>query len=209
MSYLSSQGNVDPRARSSYPFLRAPLRHANTTLRFEREQVICLPTDAPQVFKILSGWVRLVQDLADGRRQIVSFQGKGDYVWCMRSASLAIYAEAIEETLLICADGISKEEMHQAALQQMVEAQKHVLLLSQRSSDERVASFLLDMQRRMGSTRIFSLPMSRADFAAFVGMKIETISRCLSSLQQRGLIRLHGLRGIEIPTRATLERLLQ
>ncbi len=209
MSYLSIQGNVDPRARSSYPFLRAPVRHANTTLRFEREQVICLPPDAAQVFKIISGWVRLVQDLADGRRQIVSFHGKGDFVWCMRNASVSICAEAIEETLLICADGISKEEMHQAALQQMVEAQKHVLLLSQRSSDERVASFLLDMQRRMGSSRIFSLPMSRADFAAFVGMKIETISRCLSSLQQRGLIRLHGLRGVEIPARAALERLLQ
>lgn len=209
MTYLSMQGSADPRARSSYPFLRVPERRANTSLRFEREQVICLPTDAPQVFKIVSGWVRLVQDLADGRRQIVSFHGKGDYVWCMRSPSAAIYAEALEDTLLICSDGVSKEEMYQAALQQLADSQKHVLLLSQRSSDERVASFLLDMQRRLGSTRIFSLPMSRADFAAFVGMKIETISRCLSSLQQRGLIRLHGLRGIEIPTRAALERLLQ
>jgi CRP/FNR family nitrogen fixation transcriptional regulator len=71
-------------------------------------------------------------------------------------------------------------------------------VLGRQSAVERVAAFLIDMSERQGGLRMIELPMSRTDIADYLGLTIETISRVLSKLRQKGIIRLPSLRGVEI-----------
>lgn len=71
-----------------------------------------------------------------------------------------------------------------------------MLTLSTLSADQRVASFLLDMARRLGSLGFSRqrvvLRMTRADIGSFLALKLETVTRALSRLQDKGLIAVHG-----------------
>lgn len=70
------------------------------------------------------------------------------------------------------------------------------MMLGRKSAAERVASFLsVLMERngnRMGAYRQIKLPMSRADIADFLGLTIETVSRCFTALRKSGTIALDG-----------------
>lgn len=60
-------------------------------------------------------------------------------------------------------------------------------------SEQRLASFLLEQSKsfksRGFSDRIFNLSMTRVDIANHLGMTIETVSRLMKKLQQKGMIR--------------------
>ena len=68
------------------------------------------------------------------------------------------------------------------------------MMLARKSAIEKVASFLLLLSRRtgvpVGNCTAFSLPMSRADIADFLGLTIETVSRAFSALRKSGSIAL-------------------
>jgi CRP/FNR family nitrogen fixation transcriptional regulator len=84
------------------------------------------------------------------------------------------------------------------ALQSLVRAQEHLLVLGRQNSVERVAAFLLEMSQRQGGLPQVELPMSRTDIADYLSLTIETVSRVLSRLKQKGVIRLPTLRSVEI-----------
>jgi CRP/FNR family nitrogen fixation transcriptional regulator len=54
------------------------------------------------------------------------------------------------------------------------------------------------MSERQGGLPQVELPMSRTDIADYLGLTIETVSRVLSRLKQKGVIRLPTLRSVEI-----------
>src|SRR6185295_20194258 len=64
-------------------------------------------------------------------------------------------------------------------------AEDHMLLLGRKTSLERVAAFLIEMDKRSTAAGVLALPMCRRDIADYLGLTLETISRALS--------RLHGL----------------
>ena len=57
---------------------------------------------------------------------------------------------------------------------------------------------MLDMTERQGGLETFDLPMSRTDIGDYLGMTIETVSRVISSLRSKGIIRLRSQRTVEI-----------
>jgi hypothetical protein len=65
-----------------------------------------------------------------------------------------------------------------------------MLLLGRKNSLERVAAFLLEMDRRHSGTGVLALPMSRRDIADYLGLALETVSRELSHLRALGILRL-------------------
>ncbi|MBB5206536.1 helix-turn-helix domain-containing protein [Chiayiivirga flava] len=75
------------------------------------------------------------------------------------------------------------------------------------SADQRVAEFLVDMGQRLEtlgfSPRRMLLRMTRADIGNFLALTLETVTRALTRLQERGLIEVAG-RNIGIVDRATL-----
>ena len=93
---------------------------------------------------------------------------------------------------------------------ELTEAQDRMLMLGHRSVEERVATFLLTMAQRQADaagTRldIVEIPMRWADIADYLGTTAETVSRTLTVLRDRRIIRT-GTRGeIEILNWSALE----
>ncbi len=69
---------------------------------------------------------------------------------------------------------------------------------------ERVATFLLEMDRKLASVGMMSLPMSRRDIGDYLSLKIETISRALSQLNDQGILAFSGARQITLRNRSRL-----
>ena len=64
--------------------------------------------------------------------------------------------------------------------------------MGHKSALERIAVFLLDYSRRMGSrgysTTKFNLGMPRHDIANYLGLTLETVSRLFSRLDKEGIL---------------------
>jgi CRP/FNR family transcriptional regulator, nitrogen fixation regulation protein len=95
-------------------------------------------------------------------------------------------------------------ELLPLALRSLTRAQEHLLVLGKQHAVERIAVFLADLPERQGGASHIDLPMSRADIGDYLGLTIETVSRVLTKLRAKGIIRLISLRSIEICKRAAL-----
>jgi CRP/FNR family transcriptional regulator, nitrogen fixation regulation protein len=67
-----------------------------------------------------------------------------------------------------------------------------MLLLGRKNALERVAAFLVEMDKRMALTAVLTLPMSRRDIADYLGLTIETVSRAISRLNAAGVLSFNG-----------------
>jgi CRP/FNR family transcriptional regulator len=87
--------------------------------------------------------------------------------------------------------------------------QTMMLLLGSRSAGERLAHFLLNVSERYSargySSREFVLRMTREEIASYLGLKLETVSRLFSSLQEHGFIQVQG-RAVKLLDAAGLRR---
>jgi CRP/FNR family transcriptional regulator, nitrogen fixation regulation protein len=67
-------------------------------------------------------------------------------------------------------------------------AENQMMLLGRKNSREKVAAFLLEMDRRLSGTGVLALPMSRRDIGDYLGLTLETVSRALSQLRASGML---------------------
>jgi CRP/FNR family transcriptional regulator, nitrogen fixation regulation protein len=72
---------------------------------------------------------------------------------------------------------------------------------------EGVAASLLEMDRRTTEAGTIALPMARRDTADYLGLTLETVSRELSILQNKGLISFLGQDQRRIVNRGRLSEL--
>jgi CRP/FNR family nitrogen fixation transcriptional regulator len=162
------------------------------------------------LYKVEFGAVRIYRLLTDGRRQISAFHLPGEVFGFEADATHHFFAEAVGATGISIlrtssASGNLASELLPIALQGLVRAQEHLLVLGRQNAIERIAAFLTEMSERQGGLRQVELPMSRMDIADYLGLTIETVSRVFSRLKQKGIIRLPSLRRIEIVKWQTLQ----
>ena len=167
------------------------------------------------VYQIISGSVRSYKLLSDGRRQIGAFYLPGD-VFGLESGSVhRLTVEAIVDTTVRLVKRRSLEEAAGKAVQvarslwsmtagELRHAEDHMLLLGQKTAMERVASFLLEMDRRLAVTGMMVLPMCRRDIGDYLGLTLETVSRALSQLESHGVLGFSGARQIVLRNRQRL-----
>jgi CRP/FNR family nitrogen fixation transcriptional regulator len=169
------------------------------------------------LYKIISGVARSYRMTADGRRQIVAFYVPGDCFGFEVGATHALSAEAVTDVrvrlvkLALFLNIASREDdvAHQLWLsvsREIRRNQEHILQLG-RTAPARVASFLLEMVRRMPSADAVALSISRLDIADYLDLRLETVSRTLTRFARSGAIAL-TCRKITIRNRTLLTQLL-
>ncbi|SNR84926.1 CRP/FNR family transcriptional regulator, anaerobic regulatory protein/CRP/FNR family transcriptional regulator, nitrogen fixation regulation protein [Puniceibacterium sediminis] len=159
---------------------------------------------AANVYEVKSGVLRLTRVLENGRRQVIAFGLPGDIIGFPNGdlhhtdCDVIATAEIITHRRSALETSEGDPETHQrllrAALREISAMQDHFMMLARKSAIEKVASFLIVLSQRtgvpIGNYTTFSLPMSRADIADFLGLTIETVSRSFSLLRKNGTIAL-------------------
>lgn len=184
--------------------------------------------DEVLIANIVSGVVKLTKMVGDGRQQIVGLQFPPDFLARIFSSSTPLFAEAVTDVEL-CAfpkkdfDAMLKrypDVEHQLFDNMLIEldaAREWMLLLGRKTAQEKVASFLLMIARRVPEIGChhmpepdalhFMLPLKRADIADYLGMTVETVSRQMTRLKTSGAIRIIADREIIVPDIAVLENI--
>jgi CRP/FNR family nitrogen fixation transcriptional regulator len=98
-------------------------------------------------------------------------------------------------------------EIRQIAFDRLSRLQEQLLIVGRVRAQQKVGSFILAMADRLsrGQNEHVTLPVSRYEIADYLAVSVETVSRALSDLKQRGLIRFAGTRTIQIMDRDALE----
>jgi len=175
---------------------------------------------AEYIYQISYGAVRTYKLLADGRRQINSFHLPGDMFGFENSETHRFTAEAIVETHVrimkrcnlldaMPSEAAGSKKLIGFVTENLQHAENHMLLLGRKTSLEKVAAFLLEMDGRLAHPDVMTLPMSRRDIADYLGLTLETVSRALSILRDDKILRFHGTtqREVEMLDREKLAKL--
>jgi len=180
---------------------------------------IYMASDAAEaLFKVVSGVVRTVRFLQDGKRQIDAFYGSGDVFGFERGAAYTLTAEAVSRCTVISYNckGLDVLAMHNPALTRQLyvytldglgRAQAHAKLLAHAGATGKIAGFLLECSAASGDEHLITFAMARQDIADYLGMTVETVSRALTELRKAAFIDLISSREINLKNVAALRSL--
>ena len=190
--------------------------HSGQTLFYEGD----LATNA---FNITEGTVRLTRLLADGRRSVIGFMFTGDFLGLSHSDTYVYSAEAVSP---VQACQFRKKELSklygrfpqlesrllELVTTELIAAQDQILLLSRKTPQEKVASFLIHLKKRLEmfnglACEDLTLSMPRVDMADHLGLTPETVSRMLTRLTEADVIEIKGRRNITIADPGRLKAL--
>jgi CRP/FNR family transcriptional regulator len=173
------------------------------------------PFDA--IYAIRSGFFKTDVLIEDGREQVTGFQMAGELMGLdgIGSGQHNCDARALEDSE-VCVipfnrlSELSREidtlqhHFHKVMSREIVRDQGVMMLLGTMRAEERLAAFLVNLSHRFlsrgYSATEFNLRMTREEIGSYLGLKLETVSRGLSRLQDEGLlsvsnknIRIHKL----------------
>jgi CRP/FNR family transcriptional regulator, nitrogen fixation regulation protein len=158
---------------------------------------------AEYIYQVMDGAVRSYKLLSDGRRQIGAFHLVGDIFGLENGGTHRFTAEAIIDTTVRLMkraslahvaeqDAAVARDLLNMTASNLQHAENHMLLLGRKTSLERVAAFLLEMDSRLTAAGVMALPMCRRDIADYLGLTLETVSRALSTLHDKGILGFLG-----------------
>jgi CRP/FNR family nitrogen fixation transcriptional regulator len=188
--------------------LLAPIANLATTLQVDRDDEIISQGEAAEYcYEVVSGCVRTVRLLEDGRRQVGEFLMAGDIFGWDTLDEYEFGAEAVNACVLrrvrlsAIEDRASQDlafsrHLRAFGIAQIRQARGRLVLLGRKTAAERVASFLLEMADRLHLTNalVIDLPMNRGDIADYLGLTIETVCRELTDLRHQGTIAVERAR---------------
>jgi len=184
------------------PTLLEPLAALATSVTAERdEEIFAQGGEAGHCYLVVRGCVRTVRLMEDGRRQIGEFLLPGDLFGWEALDEHDFAAEAVTGVVLrrfprralealADRDRDFARRLRELTAGQLRAGRERMLLLGRKTASERIASFILEMARRIspdGRTAI-ELPMGRADMADYLGLTIETVCRGLMQFRRDGTI---------------------
>jgi CRP-like cAMP-binding protein len=155
----------------------------------------------------------------DGRRQIVDLLLPGDFFAFAIGQEYDFTSCAVLEGTLIASyprrqaewladtDPALAREIREAVFNSLARMQAQLLILGRVNAVAKVGSLLLDLEARLSARRgePVVLPISRYDIADYLSLSVETVSRSLTDLKQRGAIVFSGTRRVRIVDRDALE----
>ncbi|QRY70624.1 helix-turn-helix domain-containing protein (plasmid) [Ensifer sp. PDNC004] len=171
----------------------------------------------PTTLRVVEGCVALYRELGDGRRLIPDVLGPGRLFGSGLVDVQDCRAMTLAATSVETFDGPPQAAVIDVVMRQMLlRAQAHAILLGRKTAAERVATALLDLASQFarksrspsgkGKTT-FNLHLTRADLADWLGLTLETVSRCLGAFKRGRLIAFDHPEIITIRDRTALEAL--
>jgi CRP/FNR family transcriptional regulator, nitrogen fixation regulation protein len=183
------------------------------------EEICCEGQPAEYWYRVISGTARRCVVRSDGRRQIVDLLLPGDFFGFTSRDEYDFTVEAVAEgtrvasyprrrvEMLADTDPVLARKIRQVVFEALARLQGQLLILGRVTAPEKVGSFLLEMAARSSGGREdrVVLPISRYDIADYLAVSVETVSRSLTDLKHRGIIRFLGTRLVCIVDREALE----
>lgn len=175
-----------------------------TLLRTRPGQTLSLSFNQNEtVFIVGTGSLALHVTLPDTSRQVVALLFQGDAI---RSSVVPPHAEAalvsaargeiwrLRLNALEAAsdrDAAMAHSLDEALVNQMARRALHAVMLGQFNSEQKVATFLVEVALRTGTLLpggvAFDVPFARQDVAGYLGLNPDTLSRIMSRLRSRGV----------------------
>ena len=169
-------------------------------------------TDA-QLFTLLRGWAYRFKTLSDGRRQILSFLLPGDFigvqqkmadaaahgVTTLTEATFCVFQRDALWTLHRQSPSMGFNVTWLTAHEESL-VDDNLLSVGRRSAQERIATLLIQLYKRMGALQTddasgdgVPFPLTQQHIADSLGLSLVHTNRTLRNLEQRGLHRIeHG-----------------
>ncbi len=188
------------------------LQELRTSVACAKGQEVCPPERLNAYWwQVETGAARKVLLLPSGQRCIMEFFFPGDFFACYTYGCADIVLEAISEGTVLGrynrddVERLQREDsgiarmLRDATLRAAFHRETHIFNLWHQRSTDKVLGFLAQIQkRRQTSNGFLSLPMSRYDIADYLGLSVETVSRALTELKERGILEFDGTRQLRI-----------
>lgn len=194
------------------------LDHMKSYRTFAKGEVISYVGEELKYFgTLVSGVAEISQCLEDGRRQIMGIMMPSDFLGRPHRRISQFDINAISEVVICRFEMMAFQKLLgevpslgprllEMTFDELDAARTWMMVLGQKSAREKIASFLYVFAARnikilSDSTANevgFELPLSRKQIADYIGVTIETVSRQMSQLRDKGIIEIKGQRHIII-----------
>jgi CRP/FNR family transcriptional regulator len=176
------------------------------------------------LYAVRTGFFKTRVSSQDGRDQVTGFQMAGELLGLDGIGADRHTCDAVAlEDSQVCVipygqlEALSREfselqrQFHKIMSREIVRDHGVMLLLGSMRAEERLAAFLLNLTQRLRS-RGFSpsslvLRMTREEIGTYLGLKLETVSRCFSKFQEDGILAVKQ-RHIQVLDPAALQRIV-
>ncbi len=199
--------------------------------RFFAGQMIHAEGEKPAYFcAVVTGVVKLMKSLPNGHQQIVGLLLPGDFLGrpyghesrasavAATEVQICSFPRAVVEVLATESRALERWLLDHVS-DELEKAQDWIVLLGRMSAEQRIATFILSVMR---SSRLpdaaapdsfgeilIELPLSRTEMADYLGLTIETVSRQIARLRQRGIVAVGASRMMIIRQPEVLEATLE
>ncbi len=177
------------------------------------------------LYAVRTGFFKTRVSSHDGRDQVTGFQMAGELLGMDGIATDAHTCDAVAlEDSQVCIipfgelGRASREcedlqhQLYRIMSGEIVRDHGVMLLLGRMQAEERVAAFLLNLTQRLHqrgfSSSSLVLRMTREEIGSYLGLKLETVSRCFSKLQQDGVLKVRH-RHLEVLDPAALRHIVE
>lgn len=159
------------------------------------------------LYVVKTGSVKTYAPNEEGGEQVLGFHLPGEIIGldAIENESHACSAKVLE-TSAICEVPFARFEelsssipslqhqMYRLLSKEISHDTEMLLLLGKKSAEERLATFLLSMSRRLRTRGLcatdFYLSMSRHEIGNYLGLAVETVSRLFTRFQDEGLLKV-------------------
>jgi CRP/FNR family transcriptional regulator, anaerobic regulatory protein len=157
------------------------------------------------LFAVRSGFFKTCATSEDGRDQVTGFQMGGDLLGldgfddethrcdavALEDSQVCVIPYSALEELTLTFPALQRQ-LRRVMSREIVRDHGVMMLLSGMRSEERVAAFLVNLagrlQARGFSPSSFVLRMTRQEIGTYLGLQLETVSRCFSRLHDEGIL---------------------
>ena len=183
----------------------AVLSNSVVQLEFPKDsQILSEGDEITHIYNVINGMVKVYQLNSNGEEQIIGFLYPGDFFGSHEGGKYDFYTKTIIPTRLCkiplldfkkyLSDNIAVyEDFYEAVNNELKLARTQINVLAKKNADDRVLDFfkiLSDKQVSYGQPKSpVTLAMSRSDIANYLGLTTESVSRSLTRLKIKQVIK--------------------